>query len=42
MSMLLDNHKPANRGPGNAGMLWLFAVTTVLVLTLAGFVGIVF
>jgi hypothetical protein len=42
MSTLLDNHKPADRGPGNVGMLWLFAVTTILVLTIAAFVGIVF
>jgi hypothetical protein len=41
MSTLLDNHKPADRGRGDAGMLWLFAITTVLVLTIAGFVGIV-
>jgi hypothetical protein len=42
MSTSCDNHKPADRDQGNAGMLWLFAVTTVLVLALAGFVGIVF
>jgi hypothetical protein len=30
--------------PGSAltGMLWLFAITTTLILAIAGFVGIVF
>ncbi len=42
MSTLLDNHKPADRNPGEARMLWLFAITTTLVLAIAGFVGIVF
>jgi hypothetical protein len=42
MSTSCDNHKPADRARGGAGMLWLFAITTTLVLALAGFVGIVF
>ena len=42
MSTLFGNHKPANRARGDAGMLWLFAITTTLVLALAAFVGIVF
>jgi hypothetical protein len=42
MSTMLDNNKPADRNPRQAGMLWLFAITTTLVLALAGFVGIVF
>jgi hypothetical protein len=42
MSTLLDNNKPADRNPRQAGILWLFAITTTLVLALAGFVGIVF
>jgi hypothetical protein len=36
------NQKPAGRAKGDAGMLWLFAVTSTLVLALAAFVGIVF
>jgi hypothetical protein len=42
MSMSLDRNKPANRARGEAGMLWLFAITTTFVLALAGFIGIVF
>jgi hypothetical protein len=42
MSTSFDSHKPADRGKGEVGMLWLFAVTTILVLTIAAFVGIVF
>jgi hypothetical protein len=42
MSTLFGNQKPAARPRGNAGMVWLFAVTTILVLALAAFVGIVF
>ena len=42
MSTSFCNTKPADRAKGQAGMLWLFAVTTVLVLAVAGFVGIVF
>jgi hypothetical protein len=42
MSTSFDSHKPADRAKGEVGMLWLFAVTTILVLTIAAFVGIVF
>src|ERR1700722_19246275 len=42
MSPSFCNNKPAARAKGAAGMLWLFAITTTLVLALAGFVGIVF
>jgi hypothetical protein len=42
MSTSFCNNKPAARAKGAAGMLWLFAITTTLVLALAGFVGIVF
>ena len=42
MSTLCDNRKPAARAKSEAGMLWLFAITTTLVLAVAGFVGIVF
>ena len=42
MSALLDNHKPGDRGRGQAGTLWLFAIATTLVLALAAFVGTVF
>ena len=42
MSTSFCNNKPAGRARGAAGMLWLFAITTTLVLALAGFVGIVF
>jgi hypothetical protein len=41
MSTSFYNNKPANRAKGNAGTLWLFAITTTLVLAIAGFVGIV-
>jgi len=42
MSTSFCNNKPADRTRGDAGMLWLFAITTTLVLAIAGFVGIVF
>jgi hypothetical protein len=42
MSTSFCNQKPADRASGGAGMLWLFAITTTLVLALAAFVGIVF
>jgi hypothetical protein len=42
MSTSLDNNKPADRDSGEAGMLWLFALTSILVLAVAGFVGIIF
>jgi hypothetical protein len=42
MSMSFCSNKPADRARGNAGALWLFAITTTLVLAIAGFVGIVF
>jgi hypothetical protein len=42
MSTSFCNDKPANRARGNAGALWLFAITTTLLLAIAGFVGIVF
>jgi hypothetical protein len=42
MSTWFGNHKTDDRAKGGAGMLWLFAITTTLVLALAGFVGIVF
>jgi hypothetical protein len=42
MSTSPGNNKPANRAREGVGMLWLFAITTTLVLTVAGFVGIVF
>jgi hypothetical protein len=42
MSTSFCNQKPAVRAKGDAGMLWLFAVTSTLVLALAAFFGIVF
>jgi hypothetical protein len=42
MSTSFCNNKPAGRVRGNAGTLWLFAITTTLVLATAAFVGIVF
>ena len=42
MSTLFGSQKPAGRAKGDAGMLWLFAIATTLVLALAAFVGIVF
>jgi hypothetical protein len=42
MSTSFCNQKPAERAKGDAGILWLFAIATTLVLTLAAFVGIVF
>jgi hypothetical protein len=42
MSTSFCNRKPAGRTRGDAGKLWLFAVTSTLVLALAAFVGMVF
>jgi hypothetical protein len=42
MSTSFFNQKPAGRAKGEARMLWLFAITTTLVLALAAFVGLVF
>ena len=42
MSVSLDHNKPAGRDGGEATMVWLFVTTTILVLAIAGFVGIVF
>jgi hypothetical protein len=42
MSMSPCSNKPADRAAGEAGMLWLFAITTTLLLALAAFLGIVF
>ncbi len=42
MSTSFCNNKPAGRARGEAGTLWLFAITTTLLLAAAGFVGIVF
>ena len=42
MSTSYGNDKPADRAKGEAGMLWLFAIATTLVLAIAAFVGTVF
>jgi hypothetical protein len=42
MSTSLGNNKPTDQEKEGLGMLWLAALIIVLVLAIAGFVGIVF
>jgi hypothetical protein len=42
MPTSLGNNKPTDQNKEGIGMLWLAALTVVLVLAIAGFVRIVF
>jgi hypothetical protein len=42
MPTSLGNNKPGYQDREEVRMIWLFAITTVLMLAVAGFVGIVF
>ena len=42
MPTSLGNNKHIDQDREELRMIWLFAITTVLVLAIAGFVGIVF
>jgi len=42
MPRSLGNNKPADQDREEAGMLWLFALITFLVLAMAGFINIIF